>query len=236
MGKSKPRSFVRLSRTIGCVPLWCVRWQSRSVFRSRLISNNVPMGFAALLMLALGLAMDATAAAATRGLIASAVGARDVATIALLFGGAQAAMPAVGWAFGSAIGPLAGGFVHGIAFVVLVGLGAKMVWQARPNAAAEDNDEPSDPFEWRLLVTMAVATSIDAFAVGVTLPMLKAPMTLSLVTIGVTTAVCSGVAVVVGHRLRSAVGKERVGKKFEFLGGVVLIVLGTKILIDHLTA
>jgi len=191
------------------------------------------MGFAELLILALGLAMDATAVAATRGFVATVVRPRDVVIVALLFGGAQALMPALGWALGARIGPAAQAFDHWIAFVLLVGLGGKMLWEARPNKAADDDEGhgSADAFGARVLVTMAVATSIDAFAVGITLPILEAPFVLSLVTIGVTTAVCSGLAVIAGKRLGSVFGK-----KLELVGGLVLIVLGTKILIEHLSA
>lgn len=193
------------------------------------------MGFAELLILALGLAMDATAVAATRGFVATTVRPRDVVTVALLFGGAQALMPALGWALGTRIGPAAQAFDHWIAFVLLVGLGGKMLWEARPTKADDDEHDNghdiADAFGARVLVTMAVATSIDAFAVGITLPILDAPFVLSLVTIGVTTAVCSGLAVVAGKRLGSLFGK-----KLELVGGLVLIVLGTKILIEHLSA
>lgn len=195
------------------------------------------MGFAELLVLALGLAMDATAVAAMRGFVAAKPGsvgvrARDVVVVALLFGGAQAVMPAFGWYLGEAIGPLARAFDHWIAFVLLGGLGAKMLWEARgANDDGEKNDVGGAVFSWRVLVPLAVATSIDAFAVGITLPILEAPLLLSLVTIGVTTALCSGVAVVVGRRVGSVLGE-----KLELAGGLVLIALGTKILVEHLSA
>lgn len=192
------------------------------------------MGFTELLILALGLAMDATAVAATRGFVAQQVRPRDVIVVALLFGGAQALMPALGWVLGAAIGPAAQTFDHWIAFALLGGIGGKMLWEARPGA--DDNDDKAghdrpDAFGARVLLTMAVATSIDAFAVGITLPILEAPFALSLVTIGVTTAVCSGIAVVAGKQLGALFGK-----KLELVGGLVLVVLGTKILIGHLLA
>ncbi len=202
------------------------------------------MGFAALLFLAFGLAMDATAVAATRGAVARAITARDVVVVGLLFGGAQAVMPALGWLLGSTIGPAAQAFDHWIAFVLLVGLGGKMLWEARPGVDSVDTDDAdsgedvvvADAFAGRLLLTMALATSIDAFAVGITLPILEAPLAMSLLTIGITTAVCSSAAVVFGHRLARAHSGAEPGKKFELAGGFVLVVLGTKILIEHLSA
>jgi putative Mn2+ efflux pump MntP len=83
----------------------------------------------------------------------------------------------------------------------------------------------------RLLLTLAIATSIDAFAVGLTLPMLGAPLTLSVVTIGVTRALLSGVATVLGRRFRA-----HLGARLDVLGVLVLIALGIKIVIDHLRA
>jgi putative Mn2+ efflux pump MntP len=151
------------------------------------------VSFPAILAIAVGLAMDATAAAAARGLQARRVTARDVATVSLLFGGFQAAMPLGGWLLGRWIGTTVAAWDHWIAFVLLGGIGLKTMWEAvDPDGERADGDA----FDLRTLVVLAVATSIDAFAVGVTLPMLDAPL--------------------------------------EAFGGLVL--LGSKILIEHLTA
>ncbi|MEY4512387.1 MAG: putative rane protein [Pseudomonadota bacterium] len=186
------------------------------------------MSFWQILLLAVGLAMDATAVAAARG-CASGVDlfAQDVLRVALLFGFAQAIMPVFGWVLGQQLGPSVAAFDHWIAFVLLVGIGAKMLHEAR--AEPELESQPAG-FGFRLLLGLAVATSIDAFAVGITLPMLKAPFVLSIVTIGVVTALLSGLGVVVGRQ-----AGKLLGSKLDALGGAVLILLGVKILVEHLS-
>src|SRR5262245_50435705 len=126
--------------------------------------------------------MDATAAAAARGLQARRVTARDTALVALLFGGFQAVMPVFGWFLGVWLGPVVAAWDHWVAFALLAGIGAKTMWDAW---GREDAPAAGEAFGARMLVVLAVATSIDAFAVGVTLPILGAPLALSVVTIGV---------------------------------------------------
>ena len=179
-------------------------------------------------MLAVGLAMDATAVAAAQGLAARRVHARHVLLVALLFGGFQALMPLIGFVVGVRIGPLVQEWDHWIAFVLLSALGAKMLHSAAQTH--EESAQPArDPFALHALMVMAVATSIDALAVGVTLPMLNAPLVTSLVTIGVTTALLSGIGLLLGRRFGSMLGR-----RLDVVGGLVLIGLGTKILIEHL--
>jgi putative Mn2+ efflux pump MntP len=186
------------------------------------------VSFSAILALAVGLAMDATAAAAARGLRARRVTARDAAAVSLLFGGFQAAMPLGGWILGSRVGPAVAAWDHWIAFVLLGGIGLKMMWEA-----LGDDGERADgeAFDVRTLLVLAVATSIDAFAVGVTLPMMGAPLALSVATIGVTTAVLSAGGLFAGRRFGAALGR-----RLEAFGGLVLLLLGSKILIEHLSA
>jgi manganese efflux pump family protein len=189
------------------------------------------MSFGTIFTIAVGLSMDATAVAAARGLAAPRVSLRQASTVALLFGAAQAAMPLLGWFAGRLIGPLVSAWDHWIAFALLSAIGGKMLWEARRSAGREEAARAGDPFRLRVILALAIATSIDAFAVGITLPMLGAPLVLTLVTIGVTTAVLSGLAVLAGRRLSA-----RFGRRLDALGGVVLIGLGLKILIEHLSA
>ena len=186
------------------------------------------MGFSSILALAVGLAMDATAAAAARGLQARRVRPRDVALVALLFGGFQAAMPLGGWLLGRSIGPAVAAWDHWIAFVLLCVIGLKTMWDAR---GPEGERVEGEAFDLRTLVVLAVATSIDAFAIGVTLPMMGAPLALSLPTIGLTTAVLSAAGIFAGRRFGAALGR-----RLEAFGGLVLLLLGSKILIEHLSA
>jgi len=189
------------------------------------------MGFGAILMLAVGLAMDATAVAAAQATVARDIRSRDIVLVASLFGGSQALMPLAGWLVGSWIGPLIEAWDHWIAFALLGGLGTKMLWDSRSAGAAIDATDRRGHFELGTLSVLAFATSVDAFAVGITLPMLGAPMLLSLVTIGVTTAVLTAIATVVGHRVGAVFGR-----RLDAFGGIVLIALGTTILFEHLQA
>lgn len=187
------------------------------------------MSLSAIFILAIGLAMDATAVAATRGLLVPRIEPRHAFVVAGFFGGAQALMPLLGWGIGTHLGPFVAQWDHWIAFTLLVGLGGKMLWEARGN---EDEGAPiavGDPFGVKVMLVLAVATSIDALAVGVTLPMLKAPLLVSIIVIGVTTAVLSIAGLFAGRRLGSLLGK-----RLDLAGGVVLIGLGTKILFEHL--
>lgn len=186
------------------------------------------MSFGAILLLSLGLAMDATAVSAARGLAAPRILPRHVALVAAFFGGAQALMPLLGWQIGSRAGPVVQAWDHWIAFALLAGIGTKMIWEARSAEGAEPADA-SSPFGLDVMILLAVATSIDAFAVGITLPMLGAPMAASLVTIGATTAVTSALGLFAGRRFGAALGP-----RLDLAGGAVLIGIGGKILIGHL--
>jgi putative Mn2+ efflux pump MntP len=184
------------------------------------------MSFLSILWLALGLAMDATAVSAAQAL-ARPPRAREALLVAAFFGGFQAGMPAIGWFAGERLGRVATAWDPWIAFALLVGLGGKMLWEAR---RAEDRPEDeAHPYRLRVLLALAIATSIDALAAGVTLPMLHAPMALSLATIGVVTAALSLVGLYAGRRLGA-----HVGRKLDALGGVALVAIGVKSLLDGL--
>lgn len=189
------------------------------------------MSFLSIVLLALGLAMDATAVAAARGLATPRILARHVVRVALLFGGAQALMPLLGWLVGARVGPWVAAWDHWIAFALLGGLGGKMLWEARGGDADDESPEKAaDPFAWKIMLVLALATSVDAFAVGLTLPMLGAPLLVSLVTIGVVTAVLSAGGLFAGRSFGAVLGK-----RLDAFGGLVLIGLGCKILFEHLS-
>jgi putative Mn2+ efflux pump MntP len=179
-------------------------------------------------MLAVGLAMDATAVSAARGLATPRVLPRHALLVATFFGGFQALMPLIGWVVGSRVGPLVQAWDHWVAFVLLSAIGGKMLWESR-SAGAEAPGE-RDLFGFKVMLFLAVATSIDALAVGITLPLLHAPLVLSLVTIGLTTAVLSVVGLFAGRHFGA-----RLGPRLDFAGGLVLIGLGVKILVDHIS-
>ena len=187
------------------------------------------MSFGTLLILALALAMDATAVAAAYGLAATEVRLRHVLLVGACFGGAQAVMPLLGWAVGHWVGPMVSRWDHWLAFALLAGIGAKMLWEARSHTGGERAPAPGPSYRLRPLLLLSLATSIDAFAAGLTLPLLGAPLAVSVLTIGVTTALLSGAALAVGRRLGA-----RFGRRLDALGGIVLIALGVKILVQHL--
>jgi len=183
------------------------------------------VGFASILLLAVGLSMDAMAVAAVRGFAAKSIRPSEAALVALLFGGFQALFPLGGYLVGSKLGPVIQTWDRWVAFALLSGIGGKMLWESRggPDTKSETT---ANPFDLKLLVVLAVATSIDALAVGVTLPMMRAPLVITLVTIFATTAGLSGLGVYLGARFGAALGK-----RLDVVGGLVLIGLGLKILL-----
>jgi len=180
-----------------------------------------------LFALAVALAMDATAAAAARGLVAQRVRARDVALTTLAFGGAQALMPLVGWLLGRALSGYVSAWDHWIAFTLLVSIGAHMILEGTAGDEPGEGEEAA-PFALGTILWLALATSIDALAAGVTLPLLGAPLLLSVTVIGVTTALLSGAGLLLGCRL-GCLKRARL----TICGGLVLIALGVKILLEH---
>lgn len=183
------------------------------------------MGLASVSVLAVGLAMDATAAAAARGAAPEGGRLAGAARIGLLFGGFQAAMPLGGWLIGDRFGALVAEWDHWIAFALLTAIGIKM---ALDGLRADQEPETSGD-SWRVLLLLAVATSIDAFAAGLTLPLLGAPVAVSLAIIFAVTAAMSSTAFLLGSRLRRAAGPW-----IELVGGALLIGVGVRILTSHL--
>jgi manganese efflux pump family protein len=176
-----------------------------------------------------GLAMDATAVAALRGLQNRTRdgSGRDAVTLPLLFGIFQAGMAALGWL----IGRWGGGFVarwdHWIAFVLLVGIGLKMVWSGWRTGDSPDTEH--DRSGLLLDLGLAVATSVDALAAGITLPLVPVSPLVAICLIGaITTALC-GVGYIVGR----AAGRH-LGSRLELIGGVILVALGARVLFQHL--
>ncbi len=188
------------------------------------------MKFGGLLLLAFGLSMDAMAVAAARGLLVRRIRFRHVALIAGLFGGFQALMPLLGWLLGARLGKAIAVWDHWVIFALLAGIGGKMLWEAFHGEAQTPQSE-ADAFGLRVLLVLAIATSIDALAAGFALRLMDAPLGLSLATIGITTAFLSGLGLFAGHRFGAVLGR-----RLDALGGIVLIGLGVKTLVEHLTA
>lgn len=180
-----------------------------------------------LLVVAVGVSADAFAVALGRGLHVRRLAVRDVAAIALAFGLFQGLMPLVGWAVGTRLADAVAAVDHWVAFGLLALVGGSMLREA----LQDDGDDA--PGEGRVgpreLLTLSVATSVDALAVGVGFAFLDVPILLASVVIAATTAAISAVGVVVGHRIGL-----RLRRPAEVAGGVVLVLIGLHILLEHL--
>ena len=182
----------------------------------------------ALLVLAFGLAMDAVAVSLVRGASGEHRIGRAI-EVGLFFGIAQGLMPLIGWALGVALASSIAAVDHWIAFGLLAFLGARMI---REGVAGDDDSPPiAGRSHYAGLAVAAIATSIDAAAAGITLPTLGVPVGLACLTIGGVTAALCAVAYWLGNR-----AGRRAGKRAEIVGGLVLILLGVKILAEHLAA
>ena len=188
------------------------------------------VGFIELFVIGVGLSMDAFAVAVCKGLGMKMVNWRLAFVIALMFGGFQGLMPLIGWALGSQLTSLIEPVDHWIAFILLVFIGGKMLWDAfRGDDGCETCGCAEEKLDMRELLMMAVATSIDALAVGVTFAFLGVNVMAAVVVIGVTTFALSFVGVVAGNRFGA-----RFEKPATVAGGVVLVLIGLKILLEHL--
>lgn len=187
------------------------------------------MGFVELLFIAVGLSMDAFAVSLCKGLSLRKVTWKQGALVGLFFGGFQAVMPLIGWLLGTRFARYITAVDHWIAFVLLLFIGGRMI------VGALKKDEEAPKCDVRLdikdLALMAVATSIDALAVGITFAFLKVNILPAVTLIGVTTFLLSFVGVFIGKKFGA-----RYKKKAELVGGVVLVLMGMKILIEHLMA
>lgn len=185
--------------------------------------------FIELFLVGVGLSMDAFAVSICKGLGMEKINKKQALTIGLYFGGFQALMPLIGWFLGIRFQQYITSIDHWIAFVLLVFIGGKMIWEAihdKDDEVIEKKDQPLDHKETLLL---AIATSIDALAVGITFAFLDTPIVEAIVIIGCTTFVLSIIGVVVGNFFGT-----RYKKKAEIAGGIILIFIGVKILLEHL--
>jgi len=179
-----------------------------------------------LFMIAVGLSMDAFAVSVCKGLSVKRANILHSATAGLYFGGFQALMPLLGYFLGVNFRAMIENVDHWIAFGLLVLIGGNMIREATSKEEEEDLD---GSFGFRAMLPLAVATSIDALAVGVTFAFLKVNIVKAVSFIGVTTFLLSAVGVKIGN-----VFGNRYKSKAEILGGAILILMGIKILLEHL--
>lgn len=186
------------------------------------------MNIAVLLGIAVGLAMDTFAVSVASGYVIKTRKAAHALRMALFFGGAQAVMPLLGWWLGQQVKELISGYDHWIAFAILSGIGIKMIYEA---TKLESERKPFNASRLNVLFLLAIATSIDAFAVGITLSLVGVGIWAPILVIGLITFLLSLVGFGIGGRFGHIFES-----KCEVLAGVVLILIGLKILIDHLLA
>ena len=189
------------------------------------------MGIGELFLLAVGLSMDAFAVSICKGLAMKKATLKAEATCGLWFGGFQMLMPIIGFFLGSLFAEAIEAFDHWVAFGLLVIIGINMLKEAlEKEDKSDDNPEKDADLSVRTMFLMAVATSIDALAVGISLAMVgSVNIWLAAAFIGICTFLLSALGVKIGNVFGS-----RYEKKAEFTGGVILILLGVKILLEHL--
>ena len=185
------------------------------------------MGFFELFLIGIGLSMDAFAVAICKGLGMERINKRDTLLLALFFGGFQALMPLTGYLLGSRFASYIERWDHWIAFVLLAFIGGNMIRESREQE--EEEAKHCGSIRYRELFTLAVATSIDALAVGVSFAFLGVHIAPAVTLIGCTTFVLTLVGVWVGNLFGS-----HYKSRAELTGGIILILIGVKILLEHL--
>lgn len=190
------------------------------------------MEWSVLLLMAVALSMDAFAVSVANGLVLASAGVRPSLRMAGSFGLFQAAMPLLGYAAALTFADAIRAVDHWVAFVLLVFVGGKMLWEVFFN----EEEEPADPTDLKNLILLSVATSIDALAIGVSIAMMPKTGVLALpggaflaaAVIGVITFVLCLFGVFLGRKAGSLLGRRA-----EIVGGLVLIGLGIKVLLEH---
>ena len=182
-----------------------------------------------LVLIAVGLSMDAFAVSICKGLGMKRLDVKQAAIIAVFFGGFQGLMPVIGWALGTGFQSYITPVDHWIAFALLAFIGAKMLFDAFHDDEEDSQELSSDRLAIKEVVLLAIATSIDALAVGITFAFLQVDIVVSVLLIGIITFALSFIGVAVGHQFGA-----RFEKPASIVGGVVLILIGLKILLEHL--
>lgn len=184
------------------------------------------MGILELLILAIGLSMDAFAVSVCKGLAMKKLEFKNMAIVGLWFGGFQALMPTIGYFLGVQFKNQITAIDHWIAFVLLGIIGANMIKEA---CSKDDEEEVKANLDIKTMFMLAIATSIDALAVGITFAFLSVNLVHAVTFIGITTFILSAVGVGIGN-----IFGTKYKAKAEIAGGIILILLGIKILLEHL--
>lgn len=183
------------------------------------------MGLLELFVIAVGLSMDAFAVSICKGLSVRELKPKHALTVGVYFGGFQMLMPLIGFALGVRFQSFITSIDHWIAFVLLGLIGANMIRESRE----QDEENLSDSFSFGTMLPLAVATSIDALAVGVTFAFLQVSILPAVCFIGATTFILSCIGIRIGH-----VFGLKYKSRAELFGGAVLILMGIRILLEHL--
>ena len=183
------------------------------------------MGIVEITLLGIGLAMDAFAVSICKGLSMKKMNWKNAIIIALYFGIFQALMPVIGYFLGTTFESLVTKFDHWIAFVLLLAIGGSMIKEA----FSKDEESKNDKVDFKTMSVLALATSIDALAVGITFAFFEVNVLLAVTIIGLITFIISIIGVKIGNRFG-----DKYQSKAEFMGGIILILLGIKILLEHL--
>ena len=184
------------------------------------------MEFITLLFIAIGLSFDTFAVSVSTGLTVCHIRFWQAVRVAAILAFAQGVMPCIGWLVGNQVAQFISDYDHWIAFILLAILGGKMIWESFEKEDTAKKD--CNPLKLSLIVGMAIATSIDALVVGVSFAFLKMNILWAAIVIG---AVTFGVAML-GMLFGKKIG-NRLGKKMEIIGGLMLIAIGLKILLEH---
>lgn len=183
------------------------------------------MGWVELLIIAVGVSMDAFAVSVCKGLSVQRIRFRHVASTAVWFGGFQALMPLIGYFLGVWFADFVSSVDHWIAFVLLSIIGANMI---KESCSKDENCALEPDFSFKTMFAMAVATSIDALAIGVSFAFLKVNIWAAVALIGLVTGIFSAIGVLIGKYFGC-----RYKSKAELMGGIILIAMGLKILLEH---
>jgi len=179
-----------------------------------------------IILIAIGLSMDAFAVSITSGITIQCLKIRHAFRIAFFFGLFQAIMPVLGWLAGMGLKNYVEAFDHWIAFGLLTFIGGKMIYEA---VWITEVEKKCDPLNLIVLFGLAIATSIDALAVGITFAFIKVPIITPALLIGLITFSISLGGVFIGNRMG-----DRLSSKMEVIGGLILIGIGIKILLQHI--
>lgn len=177
-------------------------------------------------LIAVGLSMDAFAVSIAGGLTMEKLRLKSILRIALFFGGFQAIMPLIGFSAGLSVREYITHFDHWIAFLLLLFVGTKMIHES---FSAPGEEKKIDTENTATLLVLAIATSIDALAVGLSLSFLRVDIVFAAALIGITTFIICFAGVIIGKQTG-----HLLGNKIEILGGIILIGIGIKILVEHL--